>query len=100
MANSARASIMGNNLTGINVDDIATITLLKDVSATAIYGIRASNGVIVITTKQGKPNKQDVSFRSDITFSPIPSYKNSNLMDASERLNYLKTSVMRGLIWI
>lgn len=46
---------MGNNLSGINVDDIASITLLKDVSATAIYGIRASNGVIVITTKQGIP---------------------------------------------
>lgn len=97
MANSARASIMGNNLTGINVDDIATITLLKDVSATAIYGIRASNGVIVITTKQGKPNKQDVSFRSDITFSPIPSYKNSNVMDASERLNLSKEIIDAGI---
>ncbi len=70
LANATRASIMGNNLSGINVDDIASITLLKDVSATAIYGIRATNGVIVITTKQGNINNQKITFRSDITFSP------------------------------
>ena len=81
---------MGDPLASINPNDIESFTVLKDASATAIYGSRASNGVIVITTKQGKPNKQDVSFRSHITFSPIPSYKNSNVMDASERLYFLE----------
>lgn len=65
LANTTRASIMGNNLSGINVDDIASITLLKDVSATAIYGIKATNGVIVITTKQGNINNQKITFRQN-----------------------------------
>lgn len=43
----------GNVIGGINPDDIETFTVLKDASATAIYGSRASNGVIVITTKKG-----------------------------------------------
>ena len=46
LANTTRASIMGNNLSGINVDDIASITLLKDVSATAIYLQRSFLGSI------------------------------------------------------
>ena len=40
---------------GINPNDIESITVLKDASATAIYGTRAANGVIVVTTKKGKP---------------------------------------------
>lgn len=47
-------NIIGNALTGINPSDIAKIDILKDASATAIYGTRAANGVIVITTKRGE----------------------------------------------
>lgn len=97
LSNSARSSIMGNNLSGINVDDIASITLLKDVSATAIYGIRASNGVIVITTKQGKSNQQSIKFRSDITFSPRPSYKNTNVMNSAQRVQLSKEMIDAGI---
>ena len=42
------------NINSINPDDIATIDILKDASATAIYGIRAANGVVIVTTKKGK----------------------------------------------
>ena len=97
LANATRASIMGNNLSGINVDDIASITLLKDVSATAIYGIRATNGVIVITTKQGNINNQKITFRSDITFSPVPSYRNTNVMNSTERVNLSKEIIEAGI---
>lgn len=97
LANTTRASIMGNNLSGINVDDIASITLLKDVSATAIYGIKATNGVIVITTKQGNINNQKITFRSDITFSPIPNYKNTNVMNSTERVNLSKEIIEAGI---
>jgi iron complex outermembrane receptor protein len=47
---------MSNNLSVVNPNDIETFTVLKDASATAIYGSRASNGVIIITTKKGKAN--------------------------------------------
>jgi TonB-dependent SusC/RagA subfamily outer membrane receptor len=44
----------GGGLTGINPHDIASIEVLKDAGATAIYGVRGANGVILITTKQGR----------------------------------------------
>lgn len=97
LSNSARSSIMGNNLSGINVDDIANITLLKDVSATAIYGIRASNGVLVITTKQGRPNQSSVRFRSDITFSPVPSYRNAKVMNSAQRVKLSQEMIEAGI---
>ena len=46
-----------NALTMINPNDIESMTVLKDASATAIYGSRASNGVIIVTTKKGKAGK-------------------------------------------
>ena len=97
LSNSARSSIMGNNLSGINVDDIASITLLKDVSATAIYGIRASNGVLVITTKQGRPHQSSVRFRSDITFSPVPSYRNAKVMNSAQRVKLSQEIIEVGI---
>ena len=58
---------MGNPLSTVNPDDIDTYTVLKDASATAIYGSRASNGVIIITTKKGKGSKMQVSYNSSYT---------------------------------
>lgn len=49
-----------NNLGGLNIDDIETIDILKDASATAIYGSKAANGVVIITTKKGKLNQKPV----------------------------------------
>ena len=50
------------NLYGINMDDVASIDVLKDAASTAIYGARASNGVVLITTKKGKMGKAQVSY--------------------------------------
>lgn len=47
-------NLIGNAITGLNPQDIESINILKDASATAIYGTRAANGVIVITTRRGK----------------------------------------------
>lgn len=56
----SRLSTSTNALAGLNEDDIESITVLKDASATAIYGSRGSNGVVVITTKKGKSGKAQV----------------------------------------
>ncbi|MGI4750647.1 MAG: SusC/RagA family TonB-linked outer membrane protein [Janthinobacterium lividum] len=64
-----------NVLSGINDDDIESITVLKDAAATAIYGSRGSNGVIVITTKRGKSGKTTVRFDAESGVSnnlPLP----------------------------
>ncbi|UOG73522.1 TonB-dependent receptor [Hymenobacter tibetensis] len=51
-----------NELNGISPNDIESIDILKDASATAIYGVRAANGVVVITTKRGKAGKTNINF--------------------------------------
>lgn len=58
---------MGNPLASVNSNDIESINVLKDASATAIYGSRASNGVIIINTKKGKGNTLQVSYNSSYT---------------------------------
>ena len=58
---------MGNPLASVNPDDIDSYTVLKDASATAIYGSRASNGVIIITTKKGRTGEVKVSYNSSYT---------------------------------
>ncbi|SMC38220.1 TonB-linked outer membrane protein, SusC/RagA family [Pedobacter africanus] len=62
-----------NSLGGLNINDIETIDILKDASATAIYGSRAANGVVIITTKKGKHNQKPIfeaNYYAGIT-SPI-----------------------------
>ena len=83
-------AIDNNNLTGtsnilamINPNDIESFTVLKDASATAIYGSRASNGVIIITTKKGRAGQRPtVTYNGDITLSTIQ--KKYEVMNASE----------------
>ena len=65
----------------INPNDIETFTVLKDASATAIYGSRASNGVIIITTKKGTQDKIKVSYSS--TYTLRDPYQRVNTMDAA-----------------
>lgn len=77
------------NLTiaGLNPDDIADITILKDAAATAIYGARAANGVIVITTKKGKKGPMVVNFNANTFIAQRPDFSKLNLMNADEKVN-------------
>ena len=77
------------NLPGLNLEDIESITVLKDAAATSIYGARASNGVIVVTTTKTKKDKTEVSFSADITTSPN-SYYIKNMTDANDIVNLEK----------
>ena len=72
----------GNFLSLINPNDIESITVLKDASSTAIYGSRASNGVIIITTKKGKGNGVKVSFQT--TNSVSTKTKTSDMLSTDE----------------
>lgn len=71
-----------NALSTINPNDIETFTVLKDASATAIYGSRASNGVIIITTKKGTQGKVKVTYNSSYTIKDP--YKRMETMNADE----------------
>ncbi|WP_461532180.1 SusC/RagA family TonB-linked outer membrane protein [Sinomicrobium sp.] len=71
------------NLPDLNVEDIESITVLKDAAAASIYGARAANGVIVITTKKAKAGQTDISFSSSLTISPYK-YYTGNLTNAAD----------------
>jgi len=71
----------------VSPDDIATIEVLKDASATAIYGTRAANGVIIITTKKGKTNQNEVSYNGYVAVEKIANA--IKMMDADQLHSYL-----------
>ncbi|PWJ57882.1 TonB-linked SusC/RagA family outer membrane protein [Dyadobacter jejuensis] len=81
--------LFSTNFSTINPQDIASMDILKDASATAIYGARAANGVIIITTKQGKAGKTRFSFNTDLGFEEIT--KRYDVMSTEEqRLLFLE----------
>ncbi len=81
---------VANPLSAINPNDIETFTVLKDASATAIYGSRGSNGVIIITTKKGeKGSKPRVSYEGNMSVSNIN--KTLSVMTGDEFRSYVQT---------
>lgn len=82
--------ISSSDFNTLSPSDIETVSVLKDASSTSIYGARAANGVVVITTKRGtSTDKVDVVFRSQLGFSDI-AYGNWNLMNTHERILFEK----------
>lgn len=76
------------SIAGLNPNDIQDITILKDAAATAIYGARAANGVIVVTTKKGKSGKMRINFTSDLFHTFKPQFDRLNLMNADQKVNF------------
>lgn len=76
------------SIAGLNPSDIKDITILKDAAATAIYGARAANGVIVVTTKRGQEGKLRINFSSDFFFTMKPEFSRLNLMNATEKVDF------------
>ncbi len=80
-------------LSDINPNDIESITFLKDASATAIYGARASNGVMLITTKKGGYQKTSVTLSSSYGWQTLPAERLPKLMNAAQWNEYKGTNV-------
>ncbi|MBO6124250.1 MAG: SusC/RagA family TonB-linked outer membrane protein [Bacteroidaceae bacterium] len=81
---------IGNAIAGINPQDIQRIDVLKDAAATALYGTRAANGVIVVTTKSGREGKPTVNYSGQLTLRKRPYYSDGkiNLMNSAERIQF------------
>jgi len=77
-----------NALTTINPNDIESIEILKDASATAIYGARAANGVVLITTKRGKEGQQTASYESYVGIQQL--YRKIPVMGLRDYADYLE----------
>lgn len=80
-----------NALTMIAPQNIESVTILKDASATAIYGSRASNGVIIITTKKGTTNRPQVDFSMNFTVNTAR--KTLSMMNGSEFADWVRTNI-------
>ena len=86
---------MSNPLDMINPNDIESFTVLKDASSAAIYGSRASNGVILITTKKGKGNKPQVSYSGSVSVQQ--NSKKLQVMNPTEFREFIKDTY--GIYW-
>jgi len=89
-------TLISSAVAGLNSDDIESFTILKDGSATSIYGARAMGGVIVITTKRGSKGRASVSYTGELTTRFKPSYRNYNIMNSQEVMGVYKEMYDKG----
>ena len=84
-------------LSTLSSSDIESITVLKDATATSIYGARAANGVIVITTKKGKSGKPTVNFTAKVGFETMPAYtKRYKSTNAAQNIELASEALLNG----
>lgn len=91
-------TLISSAIAGLNADDIESFQILKDGSATSIYGARAMAGVIVVTTKKGRAGHSRISYTGEYTMRLIPSYSNFNIMNSQEQMGVYKE--MRDKGWL
>jgi TonB-linked SusC/RagA family outer membrane protein len=83
--------VIREDIDGLNSSDIESMQVLKDAASTAIYGARASNGVVIITTKSGKAGKTSINYKYTIGFSNVPD--RYNFLDARDYIYYSRLGV-------
>lgn len=99
LASGNSESILSSALSGINADDVLSIDVLKDASATAIYGSRAMNGVVVITTKSGRRDTpMSISYTMENTLRPIPQYGQYDIMNSQDNMMVYKELKTKGYL--
>ncbi|MFY0653248.1 MAG: SusC/RagA family TonB-linked outer membrane protein [Cyclobacteriaceae bacterium] len=91
-------TLISSSIANINPDDIETFQILKDASATAIYGARAANGVIVITTKRGKSGALRVNYSGNYSVKLRPTYNQFNLLNSAQEMSVYREMYQKGLI--
>ncbi len=92
-------NMVGGSIAGLNPNDIESIDVLKDASATAIYGVKAVNGVIVVTTKKGRAGATRINYTTNLQSRARPDYSDFNLMNAAERLKTAEEIYRAGAIY-
>jgi TonB-linked SusC/RagA family outer membrane protein len=92
-------NLVGNAISGINPADIQSIDVLKDAAATALYGVRAANGVIVITTKRGTPGPPTVTYNANVNVTRRPRYTDRDvyMMNSLERVDVSRELIQRQI---
>lgn len=91
-------NFVGSAISWLNPSDIKDVTVLKDASATAIYGVKAANGVIVITTKRGESGRMAISYSGNFSIGSKVTYDKLNLMNSKERIDISREIFEKGLV--
>lgn len=89
-------TLISSSVAGLNADDIESFQILKDGSATSIYGARAMAGVIVVTTKKGKAGQSRLNYTGEYTWRMKPSYKNYNIMNSQDQMSVYQEMAEKG----
>ena len=87
-----------NVLASINPEDIESVSVLKDAASASLYGSRAANGVVLITTKRGKQGKTQFTFKASTGFSRIAT-NSYELMNASEAFDYQREALINAKLF-
>lgn len=90
------ATLISSAIAGLNADDIESFQILKDGSATSIYGARAMSGVIVVTTKKGHAGQNSINYTGEFTMRLKPSYSQFNIMNSQEQMSIYKELASDG----
>ena len=91
-------TLISSAIAGLNSDDIETFDILKDGSATSIYGARAMAGVIVITTKKGKQGQARINYTGEYTMRLKPSYSTFNIMNSQDQMSIYQEMQQKGYL--
>ena len=91
-------TLISSAVAGLNSDDIESCQILKDGSATSIYGTRAMAGVIVVTTKKGKAGTSRINYTGEFTMRMEPKYNDFNIMNSQEQMGVYKEMEANGYL--
>lgn len=91
-------TLISSAIAGLNPDDIESFQILKDGSATSIYGARAMAGVIVVTTKKGRPGFSSINYTGEYTMRLIPSYSTFNIMNSQDQMSIYQELQQKGFL--
>ena len=89
-------TLIASAISGINSEDIESFQILKDGSATSIYGARAMAGVIVVTTKKGKAGQSRLNYTGELTYRTVPSYADYNICNSQEQMGIYQEFERKG----
>ncbi len=98
LASGNAETLISSGVAGLNADDIESFEILKDASATALYGARAMNGVIVITTKKGRKGTATFNYTGEFTSRLKPSYRQYDILNSKDQMEVLLEMERKGLM--
>ena len=97
LASGDASTLVSSAISGINANDIESIEILKDASALSLYGARALNGAVIITTKSGKKNiKTQINYQLEQSVRMIPNYNQYDIMNSQESMGIYRELEQKG----